>query len=78
MLAWLAIFPMVVKRTINNLGLILATLLGLIIAVTLLSSVPLYSDAINEGLLHEHFKDVKKRNRPQPSLLFRYLGNQAG
>src|SRR5689334_20926058 len=45
-----SLIRLVVKRTINNLNLVVFTIIGLIVAVSLVSSVPLYSDAIIEKL----------------------------
>ena len=47
----IAIFILAVKRSIHNVRLLLATLLGLVIAVSLVSAVPMYSDGVLSQLL---------------------------
>ncbi len=47
----LGIFRLVLKRSANNVRLLVATFLGLVIAVSLISAVPLYTHGTLERLL---------------------------
>ena len=51
----------VVKRSANNVRLLLATFLGLIIAVSLISAVPLYTHGTLERLLQQKLTATDKR-----------------
>jgi len=59
-----SLIRLVVKRTINNLNLVAFTIAGLIVAVSLVASVPLYSDAIIEKLLRLRLDQPTQSNRP--------------
>lgn len=67
-----AILALVAKRILNNIGLVLFNLLGLVIAVVLLSSLPLYAEAANERSLQEDLEMKPDERRPKSSLLFQY------
>ena len=60
----LSLIRLVVKRTINNLNMVAFTIAGLIVAVSLVASVPLYSDAIIEKLLRLRLDQPTQSNRP--------------
>src|SRR5690348_1320073 len=66
-----SIIRMVLKRALRNFSLLLCTILGLIITVTLVSSIPLYSDAAIARLLQRELKDVN--GRPPGTLLISYF-----
>ena len=48
-----AIFTITVKRLLAQPGLTLALLMGLVTAVSLMMTVPIYADAVNHQLLEE-------------------------
>jgi putative ABC transport system permease protein len=80
--AW-SILIVAVKRLLAQRGLVLATLLGLVAAVALATSIPLYAEAVYYRVLSEGlFADTKRYReaalRPPAVLLFRYLGSVTG
>ena len=75
----------VAKRIISQPGLILATTLGLIIALALMMSIPLYADAVYHRIFLKNIADVTGQTQPAaddavPPLtyLFRYEGSIYG
>ena len=64
------------KRLWSNRTLTLATTLGLIVAVALVTSVPLYSDAVNYQLMRQELSVVEGegRSRPPFAFMYRYVG----
>jgi len=55
------IFRLVLKRSVNNVRLLVATFLGLVIAVSLVSAVPLYTHGTLERLLQAKMLTADKR-----------------
>ena len=71
----LGIVGLAVRRLRAHLGLTLMSLLGLTVAVALIISVPVFSDAINYNLLREELRGMSEnRNRPPFAFMFRYVG----
>ena len=63
------------RRLRANLGLALMSLLGLTVAVGLIMSIPLFSDAINYNLLRQSLRAMSETgNRPPFAFMFRYVG----
>jgi len=67
----LAIFQLVLKRSLNNLRLLTAAFLGLIIAVSIVSAVPLYTHGTLERLLRVRLATSDKR--PAGTVWLRHL-----
>jgi len=70
-----AILSMVYRRARANSRLLAATTLGLVITVTLVCSVPLYSDGVSEKLLHQRLLTQTDKAQPPASLLFHWTYN---
>ena len=68
---FLAIFQLVVKRSLNNVRLLLAAFVGLLIAVSLVSAVPLYTHGTLERLLRARLAASDKR--PAGTVWLRHL-----
>lgn len=66
-----AVFRLVVKRSLNNVRLLLAAFIGLIIAVCLVASVPLYTHGTLERLLRARLATSDKR--PSGTVWLRHL-----
>ena len=68
---WLAM-----KRLWSSRALTAAIMLGLIMAVALVTSVPLYSDAVNYQLMREELSRIQTEGRPRPpfAFMYRYVG----
>ena len=67
-----SILVLVTKRLLNNINIVFSTILGLVVTVTLVSSVPLYSEGMSEMLLHRALRDTESRQaQPRASLLIR-------
>src|SRR5688500_2213703 len=64
---------MVLKRIINNLNLIMASVVGLVITVTLVSSIPLYSEGMSEALLRRQLTATTDQVQPKSSILLRHF-----
>lgn len=67
-----AILQMVYRRARANARLLAATTFGLIITVTLVCAVPLYSDGVSEKLLHQQLLTQTEKAQPPASLLFHW------
>jgi putative ABC transport system permease protein len=75
----------VTKRIISQPGLILATTLGLIIALALMMSIPLYTDAIYHRIFLQNIANAEGKDQltdnsalPPLTYLFRYDGSIYG
>jgi putative ABC transport system permease protein len=73
----LAIGGLAVKRLFSHLWLSLASLLGLVAFVALVTSVPLYTDGVYSRILQEEAVDNRGAYSPF-ALMFRYLGSEHG
>ena len=74
---FLSVFLVAAKRLWNNKGLTLCAIVGLITAVALISSIPLYTDAANFKVLKEQLSAAQgdlERPRPPFSFMYRYIG----
>ncbi len=78
-----AVGVVALKRLLALRGLALATLMGLVVAIALVMSIPLYAEAIYYRMLSEGlFSDTPRYRgaaiRPPVSLLFRYSSSFSG
>ncbi|NJN55967.1 MAG: hypothetical protein HC804_15190 [Anaerolineae bacterium] len=70
-----AIFTITLKRLWAQRGLTAVTLIGLTIAVALITTVPLYADAVNFRMLQERLsQQSERRGRPPFAYLYSYIG----
>lgn len=69
----LSLFVIAAKRLWHQRLLMLCLLAGLVVAVGLLSSIPLYSDAVNNRLLQGQLTEAGTY-RPPFAFLWRYIG----
>jgi len=70
-----AIVKLALRRLRAHPALTLMSLLGLTVAVGLIVSIPLFSDAINYNLLREELRGMSETgNRPPFAFMFRYVG----
>lgn len=71
----LAIGMLAARRLWSNLGLMVGTAVGLIVAVALVMSIPLYTDGVNYRLLQKALAGREQgRERPPFAFMFRYVG----
>lgn len=71
----LSIFVLAARRLWNNLGLMIGTAMGLLVAVSLAMSIPLYADGVNYRLLRKALSEKEQgRKRPPFAFMFRYVG----
>lgn len=75
--AW-SILIVAAKRILSQRWLALATALGLVAAVALTVSVPLYADAVYYRVFRQKLVTGRSGNRPPFALMFRYIGAWAG
>ena len=83
LLRFFAIFKVTIKRMFNQRGLVLANCLGLICAIALTMSIPIYSDSIYQSILEKEItpgntKDETATSRPSFAFMYRYIGSWAG
>ncbi len=72
-----AIITMVLKRIVNNLSLMLSAIIGLAITVTLVSSIPLYSEGMSEQMLHRQLTASTDQVQPKSAILIRHFEEAA-
>jgi putative ABC transport system permease protein len=70
---FLSLFPVAARRLWNHRLLMSCLLVGLVTAVGLLSSIPLYADAVQNRLLRGELTDAGTY-RPSFAFLWRYVG----
>jgi len=70
----LSTFVLAAKRLWSNRWLMLAVMAGLVAAVSLVMSVPLYADAISHRLLQEELTKDSSARRPPFTFRFQYIG----
>ena len=77
----LSVFLFAARRLWHNLGLMIGTALGLIVAVAFVMSVPIYADSVNYRLMSRALaeKDTGEiAARPPYAFMFRYVGSWYG
>lgn len=76
---FLSIFIFAARRLWHNLGLIIGTGIGLLAAVALVISVPLYADGVNYRLMSRALAEQEKGSqRPPYAFMYRYIGSWHG
>ncbi len=75
-----AIFLIAVRRLLSQRGLALATILGLVVAVSIVMSIPLYTDAVYYRILQDELTESEEGalQRPPFAFMFRYVGSLSG
>jgi putative ABC transport system permease protein len=78
LLRFWAIFVVTIKRIFAQRGLALATSLGIVAAVALTMSVPIYSDAVYQDILQQQISGetapTGEMGRPPFAFMYRYVG----
>jgi putative ABC transport system permease protein len=82
-LRFAAIFIVTIKRIFAQRGLALATSLGIIAAVALAMSIPIYSDAVYQNILENEVytgsaTEGAQSTRPPFAFMYRYVGAWSG
>ena len=82
LLRFWAIFIVTIKRIAAQRGLTLATSLGVISAVALTMSIPIYSDAVYQDILKQQVAPEANASgeygRPPFAFMYRYVGAWSG
>jgi putative ABC transport system permease protein len=75
-----AIFVVVAKRVVSQPWLMLATILGLVISIALMMSIPLYADAVYRRIFLQNIarEDTPEGSIPPFTFTFRYDGSIYG
>ncbi len=76
-----AIIVVALKRLLAQSGLAAAIVLGLVVSISLIMSIPLYADAVYYQLLQDELKAPEgagNLRRPPFSYMFRYVGSTYG
>ena len=74
---FLSVVLIALKRLWNNKGLTVCSIIGLVTAVALITSIPLYTDAANFKVLKENLSNAggdAGRLRPPFAFMYRYIG----
>jgi putative ABC transport system permease protein len=74
---FLSVFLIAARRLWSNKGLTICSIIGLITAVALISSIPLYTDTANFKVLREQLSNEQgdnKNPRPPFAFMYRYIG----
>lgn len=74
----LAVFAISARRLLHQRGLALSMTLGLVVAVALTVSIPIYSDAVSYRILNDRLYGDLEDSAPPFSFLFRYVGSWHG
>ncbi len=74
-MAILSIFLVAARRLWSNRWLALASTVGLVVAVSLTLSVPLYADAVYNRVLHKEVAAWGDNLRPAFAYMYRYVGS---
>ncbi len=74
----LAVFLVSARRLLHQRGLALSMLVGLVTAVALTVSIPLYADAVSYRILNDRLYNDPNDPSPPFSFLFRYVGSWNG
>jgi putative ABC transport system permease protein len=78
-----AIFVVAIKRLLSQKGLNLATLAGLVVAIALALSIPLYADAVYYRIFRQELQELTNyadynTSRSPFAFMFRYVGSWQG
>lgn len=76
-----SILLVALKRLIAQRGLVLAIVLGLVVSISLIMSIPLYADAVYYQLLQDELEGTSGSGnirRPPFAYMFRYVGSTYG
>ncbi len=76
-----AIILVALKRLLAQIGLAIAIVLGLVTAISLIMSIPLYADAVYYQILQDELQSpagTGSLRRPPFSYMFRYVGSTYG
>ncbi len=71
----LAVLAIAARRLWHQRGMAFSLLLGLVAAVALTVSIPIYADAVSYRVLHERLYVKPESDYPPFSFLFRYVGS---
>ena len=81
-LRFFAVFIITTKRMFAQRGLVLATTLGIVSAVALSMSIPIYSDGVYQTILESTVGPASNDNsttfRPPFAFMYRYVGEWTG
>lgn len=81
LLRFWSIFDVATRRLLSQRGLAVATVLGLIAAVAIVMSIPLYTDAVYYKILQQELsRPAGEEEMPRPpfAFMFRYVGSLYG
>ena len=75
---FLAVFSVALRRLWHQRGLAFTMLLGLVTAVAVSVSIPIYADAISYRILNDRLYKNAEETGPPFAFLFRYVGSWSG
>ena len=76
-----AIITVALKRLFAQRGLALAIMIGLVVSISLIMSIPLYADAVYYRILQDELEAPQTTGgiqRPPFAYMFRYVGSTYG
>ncbi|MBC8076972.1 MAG: FtsX-like permease family protein [Chloroflexales bacterium] len=78
-LNFFGVLRVVLRRLVSNFGLLTAIVAGFIVAVALVTCIPIYAEAVGYRILREELgKNDQGSARPPFSFMYRYIGSQSG
>jgi putative ABC transport system permease protein len=78
-LNFFGVLRVVLRRLISHIGLLTAIVAGFVVAVALVTCIPIYAEAVGYRILREELgKNDQGIARPPFAFMYRYIGSQGG
>lgn len=78
-LNFFGLLRVVARRLISHIGLLTAIVAGFIVAVAIVTSIPIYAEAVGYRILRtELTKGENEETHPPFAFMYRYIGSQSG
>ncbi len=79
LLNFFGVLRVVLRRLISHTGLLTAIVAGFVVAVALITCIPIYAEAVGYRILREELsKNDQGIARPPFAFMYRYIGSQGG
>lgn len=78
-LNFLGVLRVVWRRLVSHIGLLIAIMAGFVVAVALVTSIPIYAEAVGFRILRDQLsKGQDNQIHPPFAFMYRYIGSQGG
>lgn len=79
LLNFFGVLRVVLRRLISHIGLLTAIVAGFVVAVALVTCIPIYAEAVGYRIMREELsKNDQGIPRPPFAFMYRYIGSQSG